>query len=567
MSPAPRQLNGIGVSPGIASGPIAWLAPPPTVPDLPPAGDPDAESRAAGEAVGATADDLDARSRAAKGAAADVLAAQAMMARDPVLGDRVGDLINEGLAAPAAVAAAFDEFRVQLTAAGPYMAERAADLDDIRNRVIARLLGLPMPGVPDPGHPFVLAARDLAPADTVTLDPTHVLAIVTEQGGPTSHTAIISKSLGLPAVVGCAAIAGVATGELVMVDGAEGAVVVDPDPVVVSERLGRLAARRSALTGVSGPGRTADGVGVQLLINLGRERDLGVVASIDAEGVGLYRTEFLFLERGDAPSVEEQRAAYAQVFGAFTGRKVVVRTLDAGADKPLRFVTQPDEPNPALGIRGLRTSRRFPELLDGQLRAIARAAAGSGTDVWVMAPMVSTAGEAAAFVAQARSHGLPVAGAMIEVPAAALQAGAVAAACDFLSLGTNDLAQYAFAADRMAGELADLLDPWQPALLELIRLTADAGRAAGKPVGVCGEAASDPLLATVLVGLGVTSLSMSPTSLPEVRLSLSRHSLAECSALAALALRAPDARAGREAVRRATGPDVSRSDEPRIGWS
>ena len=553
MTVTSTQLVGIGVSPGIASGPVQWLAPAPTVPvDLAPSGDPQAESRVAVAAVVATADELDVSSAALTGPAADVLAAQAMMARDPVLGDRITALTAEGKAAAVAVAQAFDEFREQLAAAGPYMAERAADLEDIRNRAVARLLGVPMPGVPDPGYPFVLLAGDLAPADTVSLDPTHVLAIVTEHGGPTSHTAIISKSLGLPAVVGCAGIRGLPAGTTVMVDGAEGLVVVDPDEALVGQRLARLAARRSAITGVSGPGRTADGTAVQLLINLGRERNLGVVAAADAEGVGLYRTEFLFLERHDAPSVEEQRVAYAEVFHAFAGRKVVVRTLDAGADKPLGFVTQPDEPNPALGVRGLRTSRLFPDLLDGQLRAIARAAAGSGADVWVMAPMVSTAAEAAGFAAQAHSHGLPVAGAMVEVPAAALQAPAVAAACDFLSLGTNDLAQYTFAADRMAGELAELLDPWQPALLELIRITAHAGRATGRPVGVCGEAASDPLLALVLVGFGVTSLSMAPTSLPEVRLALSQHSLAECQALAAMALRAPDGRAGREAVRAAS---------------
>jgi phosphotransferase system enzyme I (PtsI) len=547
-----RQLTGIGVSPGIASGPIERLAPPPAVsPDLQHSGDPAAEVRAAEEAISATATELEARGAKATGPATDVLAAQAMMARDPVVGDRITELIKEGRAAASAVVTAFDEFRVQLSAAGAYMAERAADLEDIRNRVVARILGLPMPGVPHPGHPFVLVARDLAPADTVSLDPTHVLAIVTEAGGPTSHTAIISKSLGLPAVVGCPAIADIPAGQVVMVDGGEGVVIVDPDSSLVAERLGRLAARRSAFTEVSGPGRTADGVPVQLLINLGRERDLGVVASLDAEGVGLYRTEFLFLERPDAPTVEEQRSAYAEVFQAFSGRKVVVRTLDAGADKPLRFVTQPDEPNPALGVRGIRTARRFPELLDGQLRAIARAAAGSGANVWVMAPMVATPAEAAAFAAQAHGHGLPVAGAMIEVPAAALQAPAIAAATDFLSLGTNDLAQYTFAADRMAGELAELLDPWQPALLELVRLTAEAGRAASKPVGVCGESASDPALALVLVGLGVTSLSMATTSLPEVRLALSLHSLAECKALAAMALRAPDARAGRDAVRKA----------------
>lgn len=548
-----RHLVGIGVSPGIACGPIERLAPAPTLPPgLVPLGHPETETKLARDAIEATAADLETRGLGLTGEAAAVLGAQAVMALDPVLAEHVAALISDGHAAAAAVSTAFDEFASQLRSAGPYMAERAADLDDIRNRVVARLLGRPMPGVPNPGHPFVLVARDLSPADTVTLDPSQVLAIVTEQGGPTSHTAIISKSLGLPAVVGCSGADRLATGDAVMVDGAEGVVTVDPDTEVVADRLSRLAARRAAATEVNGPGRTADGAPVQLLINLGGERELGVAAAVDAEGVGLYRTEFLFLERPDAPPVEEQRAAYAQVFDAFSGRKVVVRTLDAGADKPLRFVTHADEPNPALGLRGLRTSRRFPDLLDDQLRAIARAASGSGADVWVMAPMVSTAGEAEEFAAQAHGHGLPVAGAMVEVPAAALQAHAIAASCDFLSLGTNDLAQYTFAADRMAGDLADLLDPWQPALLELIRITADAGRARGRPVGVCGEAASDPLLALVLVGLGVSSLSMATTSIPEVRLALSRHTQAECQALAAMARRGADGRAARNTVRAAS---------------
>ena len=553
MTASSRTLSGIGVSPGIASGPVAWLAPPPGLtPGLAPTGDPPAEMRAADQAIAATADDLDARSAAAAGPAADVLAAQAMMARDPVLNKRIGEIISGGAAAAVAVVAAFNEFAEQVAAAGPYLAERAADLEDIRNRAVARLMGVPMPGVPDPGHPFVLLATELAPADTVNLNPTHVLAIVTERGGPTSHTAIISKSLGLPAVVSCGGIEALLDGTNVMVDGTEGLVVVHPGEMLVTQRRARLAARRAAATAAAGPGHTSDGRNVQLLINLGRERNLEVVASADAEGVGLYRTEFLFLERHDAPGIEEQRAAYAEVFRAFAGRKVVVRTLDAGADKPLGFVTQPDEPNPALGMRGLRTSRRFPELLDGQLHAIAQASGGSGAEVWVMAPMVSTAAEAAAFAAQAHGRGLPVAGAMVEVPAAALAAPAIAAATDFLSLGTNDLAQYTFAADRMAGELAELLDPWQPPLLELIRLTSEAGQEAGKPVGVCGEAASDPLLALVLVGLGVTSLSMAPGSLPDVRLALSQHRMAECRAFAAMALQAPDARSGREAVRAAT---------------
>ncbi|HEX4909069.1 MAG TPA: putative PEP-binding protein, partial [Actinomycetes bacterium] len=222
------------------------------------------------------------------------------------------------------------------------------------------------------------------------------------------------------------------------------------------------------------------------------------------------------------------------------------------ADKPLEFVTVPDEPNPALGVRGLRTSRRHPELLEEQLTAVAQAASGSEAQVWVMAPMVSTTAEAAAFAEQVRSHGLPTGGVMVEVPAAAIRARHVAAACDFMSIGTNDLSQYTYAADRMAGELADLLDAWQPALLDLVGMTAEAGKALGKPVGVCGEAASDPLLALVFVGLGITSLSMAPVSIPGVRAAVAAHTLAECRGLATLALDAEDGRAARTAVRNAT---------------
>jgi len=227
------------------------------------------------------------------------------------------------------------------------------------------------------------------------------------------------------------------------------------------------------------------------------------------------------------------------------GRKVVVRTLDAGADKPLAFASQQAEPNPALGIRGLRLDGLLPALLDTQLEALARAAKDTGADVWVMAPMVSTPAEAAAFADRVHGHGLPIAGVMIEVPAAALCAAQILEQADFVSIGTNDLSQYTFAADRQAGPLAPLLDPWQPALLQLIALTAAAGRTAGKPVSVCGEAASDPLLAVVLAGLGVTSLSMAPPSLAEVRAALAGQTLARCEAAAAAALTAADPAAAR----------------------
>src|ERR687898_652600 len=453
-----ESLSGIGVSPGVAAGPVAQMAPPPVVPtDAAPSGDPEAENQAAMAAMKAVATSLEERAARAPGEAASVLAAQAMMAEDPTLASKVTDGVQAGKAAITAVVDAFEEFRAMLAAAGPYMAERVADLDDLRNRTVATLLGVPMPGVPDPGHPFVLIALDLAPADTATLDKDRVRAIITEEGGPTSHTAILAKSLGIPAVVTVHGATAIPEGETVLVDGTEGTVAVAGD------------------------------------------KDLEPAAAADSEGVGLFRTEFLFLDRPNAPTLEEQQAVYQRVFDAFEGRKVVVRTLDAGADKPLEFVTVPDEPNPALGVRGLRTSRRHPELLEEQLTAVARAAQGSEAQGWVMAPMVSTAAEAAALAEQVRGHGLSSGGVMVEVPAAAIRAKHVAAACDFMSIGTNDLSQYTYAADRMAGELADLLDAWQPALLDLVRMTAEAGKALGKPVGVCGEAASDPLLALVFV--------------------------------------------------------------------
>lgn len=543
------QLAGLGVSPGVVAGPVARVAAPPVIPaDLPAPTDPAIEAARAVAALEAVADDLDRRAADLGGEAAEILAAQALMVRDPAIVDLVAARVDDGEAAPHAVTHAFSEFRDLLAAAGPYIAERVADLDDLRNRTVARLIGLPMPGIPQPGHPYVLVATDLAPADTVTLAADTVLAIVTERGGPTSHTAILAKSLGLPAIVACPAAAELAEGEYVLVDADSGIVLRRPDDAVVERAIAGFASRQVRLVAGNGPGRTADGAPVGLLVNIGGGRELAAAASADSEGVGLFRTEFLFLDRREPPSSAEQEEAYARVFEAFAGRKVVVRTLDAGADKPLGFVTMPDEPNPALGVRGLRTARRHPDLLAEQLAAIGAAAARTATEVWVMAPMVSVPAEAAAFADQAHGYGLPMAGAMVEVPAAALRASRLLAGCDFVSIGTNDLAQYAFASDRMAGELADLLDPWQPGLLELVRLTGDAGQERGKSVGVCGEAASDPLLALVLVGLGVTSLSMAPVGLAAVRATLACHTLVQCRELAAAALQADSGADARSAV-------------------
>ncbi|QPP08302.1 phosphoenolpyruvate--protein phosphotransferase [Streptomyces bathyalis] len=543
-------LTGIGVSAGSAAGEVARMAPAPALPEARALTEADvpAEVAAARGALGQVAEDLERRAGAVTGDAADVLSAQSMMVADPALGDQVEARIRSGADGAHAIAAAFGEFRAALEQAGGYFAERVADLDDLRDRSVASLLGLPMPGLPDPGRPYVLVAADLAPADTALLDPSQALALVTERGGPTSHTAILAKTLGLPAVVACDGAGTLTDGRPVLVDGAAGAVHVDPPPHAVTEAAEREQERRRLAESVSGPGRTADGHPVKLLVNLGASNELPAAAAADSEGVGLFRTEFLYLDRAQAPSAAEQVAAYREVFTAFAGRGVVVRTLDAGADKPLPFATAADEQNPALGVRGLRTATRDPELLRTQLAAIAEAAADSGAEVRVMAPMVSVPREAAAFAEQVRAHGLRAAGAMVEVPAAALRAGELAQVCDFLSIGTNDLAQYAFAADRTLGELAEFLDPWQPALLDLVRMAADAGARHGRPVGVCGESAADPALALVLVGLGVSSLSAAPSCLSDVRTALAARTLEDCRVLAGIALSAPDATSARARV-------------------
>lgn len=544
------RIQGLGVSPGIVVAPVARLGLPPRPPgDEQPGADVEVELARVSAALEQVAASLEGQAMRASGDAVAVLNATAMMARDPGLLNAVKGLLEQGRPTAHSLDAAVEGFCDVLAAAGGYLGERVADLRDVRNRALAIVLGQPMPGVPHPGHPFVLVGQDLSPADTATLDPGEVAAIITELGGPTSHTAILAKGLGLPAVVQCEQSRDLAEGTLVVVDGSSGLVVADPDEQTLAEAQSRAQTRRLLTSAGAGPGGTADGVGVQLLVNIATVDDAKRAGVMDCEGVGLFRTEGMYLGRATAPGPAEQEAAYAEVFAVFAGRKVVVRTLDAGADKPLAFVDHGHEDNPALGVRGLRVARRHPNLLSVQLESLGRAAAASDARVWVMAPMVSTPVEARDFVTAARAHGLGVAGAMIEVPAAALRAEHLMGEVDFVSLGTNDLAQYTFAADRMQGELADLLDPWQPALLDLIALTGQAGLATGTPVGVCGEAAADPLLACVLVGLGVRSLSMAPGLIPAVRLALAAHTLDRCRDMAAAARHATDAVTARNAVR------------------
>ncbi|MGB3354171.1 MAG: putative PEP-binding protein, partial [Mycobacterium sp.] len=300
----------------------------------------------------------------------------------------------------------------------------------------------------------------------------------------------------------------------------------------------------------AGPGATADGHAVAVLANVQDGAAARSARETPAEGVGLFRTELCFLNTDAEPTVDEQAAIYAEVLDAFAGLKVVIRTLDAGSDKPLKFAGHPDEANPALGVRGIRIAEGNPGLLTHQLEGIAAAAERTGNQPWVMAPMIATPQEAERFATQARSYGLTP-GVMIEVPAAALLAERILEHVDFLSIGTNDLAQYTMAADRMSAELATLTDPWQPAVVQLVAITARAGAAAGKPVGVCGEAAADPLLACVLTGLGVTSLSAAAAAVQGVGAKLAQVTLAQCKEAAEAVLTtssAADARAAARAV-------------------
>ena len=549
-----NALRGLGVSGGRAAGPVARLvhgggdAPLDRRVD-----DPDQELADLREACTAVAAELRGRSeKASTDEGRDVLEAAAMMAEDPgLIGAAAQHVTDRGLSAERALWEAATSYADKLRAIGGYLGERAHDVLDVRARVVAHLLGTPVPGMPVREHPFVLVAYDLAPADTAGLDPAQVVAMVTREGGPTGHTAIIARSLGIPTVVACPESDDLAEDELVVVDGGSGTVERRVGPARVAEveaerhsRGGRPTTGRLP----DGPVTTLDGTVVRLLANVGDEAGARQAAELGVVGSGLFRTELLFLERTEPPDRQEQAAAYTAVLRHLPGR-VVVRTLDAGADKPLPFLTS-EEPNPALGVRGLRAMFEREELLTTQLQAVVDARDATGADVWVMAPMVTTVQEATWFAARCHAVGLTTVGVMIEVPAAALFAGELLDVVDFVSIGTNDLTQYTMAADRVLGAVAALNDPWQPAVLRLVAMTAAAGSVRGRPAGVCGEAAADPDLAAVLVGLGVRSLSATPATLAAVAQRLGALTLVRCqeAAAAALASTSPELARGRAAA-------------------
>lgn len=542
------RRTGTPVVGGVAVGPV--IRPAPAV-DLSgvaaaPAGDPATEEARYAAAVEAVAARLRSRGERASGVVAEVLLAQVGLVSDKGLRKAAVKAISGGASAEAATVAAVEQFATMFLKVGGLMAERVTDLRDLCGRLVAQLQGLPEPGLMLPDEPSVLLAPDLAPADTAALDPARVVALATSLGGPTSHTAIIARQLGIPCVV-AVPVDDIPVGTQVLVNGTAGEVVLDPDPAEVADLVAAQQEQQAAAQGWSGPGRTLDGRPVAIYANVQDGVTSRAAAQEPSEGVGLFRSELAFLGRDDEPSVEEQAALYAEVLRAFGGRRVVIRTLDAGSDKPMRFASLPNEENPALGVRGLRLAVRNPGLLERQLDAIAQAAAATDTRPWVMAPMVAVVAEAEAFAARCRARSLTP-GVMIEIPSAALLAHRLLDHVDFLSIGTNDLSQYTMAADRLSADLAALTDTWQPAVLHLVAITAAAGRAVGKPVGVCGEAAADPLLACVLVGLGVTSLSMATSALRTVGASVAAVSMLECERAAEAALAAPDPAAARAAA-------------------
>lgn len=550
MTHSTETIVGTGIGRAVALGPVVRMSAPLPEPDNTRSTEDVASALArVTEATGWVAEDLRTRALSADDTSRDVLEALSDQVGDPALLDDVAERLAEGRTAERAVWEAFAAFRLMLEGLGGYLAERAGDLADLDNRVRARLRGVASPGIPSRSEPFVLVAEDLAPADTALLDITTVLAIVTEQGGPTSHTAIIARAKGLPAVVGASHASALRDGQTVVVDAATGEIHPDPSEQLVSATRERIAQHAARQQGAIHPGQTSDGTPVALLANLGSPTESAGALAAGAEGVGLYRTELGFLDSASAPSREQLVADYSALLRDFAGRKVVVRVLDAGADKPLAFLGLGDEPNPALGVRGIRALRAAEQVLRTQLEALAEAQASTSADLWVMAPMVADAEDAEYFVDLARSCGITTVGVMVEVPSAALLADQLLEHCDFLSIGTNDLTQYTMAADRQLGEVARYQDPWHPAILRLIGIAADAGRRAGKPVGVCGEAAADPVLATVLVGLGVSSLSMSPAALEDVREELAGVSMERVVRRGEVARAARSAADARAAVR------------------
>ncbi len=540
-----KRLTGVAASPGTAVAPAYVHRP--DVYEMPegPVDDPDRAVVRLGEALEGIAAGLEGAAVVVSGAPGDILRAQAAMARDPALRAAATEAILGGEQPSRAILEAGERFARQLEETGnEYLAARGPDVRHICDLTARALVGAPPRVSPHPVESCVLVADDLSPADTATLDAALVRGLATAAGSRTSHTSVVAQGLGIPAVVGVRGLLdSVEHGQLIGIDGTAGEVVIDPDhdaaeKLAAAGAAHRIRRERLRVVGGTGPVTTADGHRVEVAANVGSVEELRAALAEGAEGVGLLRTELLYIDRDRPPTVEEQSALLGEMHALLGSRRLLVRTFDIGADKHVPFLPVRPERNPELGLRGIRLGRAHPELLDDQLRAIAATASLGPTAL--MAPMVASVDEARWFVERARGAGIPSSveiGVMVEVPALALVAAELAGYVDFLSIGTNDLTQYLNAADRRDPDLAPLLDAYGPALLRIMNLVC-RGATGRCWVGVCGEAASDPAWALLAVGFGVTELSMQGVAIPEVRAAVRRATLEGCRRAAALALRA-----------------------------
>ncbi|HXW44429.1 MAG TPA: phosphoenolpyruvate--protein phosphotransferase [Streptosporangiaceae bacterium] len=562
-------LRGIPGSPGIAVGPVVHLRAAAIAVPREPATDPaeelarlDAALAAVRRQVRAARDSVAARTRGSD--EADIFDAHLLFLSDEALLDPARSFITEGRNAADAWDSAVTQAAVawqQL--ADPYQRERVRDLESISSAVLEQLLGVTRAQLSGPG---IVVARELTPADTAGFDPAAVHGIATALGGPTSHAAILARALGIPAVLGLGdSVMTVGDGTPLLLDGEAGSVQVAPGPAELAaagqEGERREQARQHARRRAADPAVTADGTRIDVAANAGSVQDVRNAVEAGADGIGLLRTEFLFLSAASMPTEAEQAAVYADLAEVLDGRPLIVRTLDVGADKPLPYLPRPEEPNPQLGQRGIRLGLARPEILRTQVRAVLRVAARY--PLRLMFPMVATVSEVRAardLVADARrtlaaegaavpaDEGMQV-GIMIEVPAAALTAPVLAPEVDFFSVGTNDLTQYTMAADREVAAVAGLSDGLQPAVLTLIGRAAAASGQAGRWTGVCGELAADPLAVPLLIGLGVRELSVNAAAVATVKEAVRSTDLTAAAELAAHALSLPSAEAVRDLVR------------------
>lgn len=564
-----RQLTGIAAAPGTALGPVFRIEQQSLAVERLETDDPDRQVERLTEAVAQAAREIEAlKARTASATSTDEAAifdAHGLFLQDPALIEAARGAIHaERLNAEAAWDQALArQVRRLLDVEDEYIRERSADLRDVGARVTRILLQLPEFDLGSLASPSVIIAHDLTPSDTIRIDRRMALAFCTAEGGPTSHTAILARSLGIPAVVGLGApLLQLDPGIELAVDGDRGLLVIGPSPDTRRsfQRSRQRAARQQAADRrlAHQPAVTRDGRPIEVVANIGRVEEATAALEAGAEGVGLLRTEFLYLDRATAPSEQEQVEAYRSILESMGGRPVVVRTLDVGGDKQLPYLQLDREDNPFLGVRALRLCLAQPGLMRAQLRALLRASPGHG--LHIMFPMVATLEELRAakeLVAQERraleSEGWPVEqripiGIMVEIPSVAVMADRFAREVDFFSIGTNDLTQYTFAAERTNPQVAHLTDACHPAILRLIRGVVEAAHRAGIWVGLCGELAGDPQAIPILLGLELDELSMGAAAIPRAKSIIRSWDFQEAAALAARALGLEDARAVRQLV-------------------